>query len=167
MTGLVALLRSSITPVLEELIFRGCGLGEKELNHLSYAIQDGFCPTLRILDLSDNAMKTKGIIAIRRMLCKTYLPCLEVLDLSDNRLGDGGITELGNASDLKCLSQIKILYLCRNQISDEGASCIYLYIRNKLWSNLEQLFLDGTNNDSLINRQQLLQNITCSFAISR
>lgn len=153
MTGLVALLRSSIAPVLEELVFRGCGLGEKELNHLSYAIQDGFCPTLRILDLSDNSMKSKGIIAIRRMLCKNHLPCLEVLDLSDNRLGDDGITELGNASDIKCLSQVKTLYLCRNQISDEGASCIYLYVRNKLWSNLEQLFLDGRNNHMMRTRQ--------------
>lgn len=143
MIGLVSLLRNGLLPILEELDLKNCNLGEKELLHLSYACQDGYCQSLQKLNLSSNAMKRSGILAIRRMLCKDHLPRLEVLDISDNKLGNSGITELGTPSDLKLLDQIKALYLCHNHITDEGASCIYLYIRNHLWKNLEKLDLNG------------------------
>ena len=143
MIGLVALLRNNLLPVLEELHLKKCHLGEKELLHLNYAAQDGYCKTIRRLDLSSNGMKQTGIVAIRPMFCEVYLPLLEVLDLSDNKLGNNGITELGSAPDLKLLNQVKTLYLCHNQITDEGASCIYLSIRNRIWKNMEQLDLNG------------------------
>ena len=145
MVGLVCMMRSGTIPSLEELVLRGCCLGERELSHLSYAIQDGHGTHLRAIDLSDNAMKRDGVIVIRRMLSKEHLPNLETLDLSNNKLGDGGITELGNTSDLKCLDQVKTLHLCHNSIADEGASCIYLYVRTKVWSQIQQLYLDGRN----------------------
>ena len=83
---------------------------------------------------------------IRGMLCKEYLPNLCVLDLSDNHLGDQGVGEFGNGSDLNCMVQIKALDLCHNHITDEGASIIYLYIRNRQWRSLEHLYLDGSNS---------------------
>lgn len=152
MVGLVCMMRSGTVPVLEELILRGCALGERELSHLSYAIQDGYGMQLRNIDLSDNAMKRDGVIIVRRMLSKEHLPNLETLDLSNNKLGDAGITELGNTSDLKCLDQVKTLHLCHNNIADEGASCIYLYVRTKVWSQIQQLYLDGMHFN-MCNRQ--------------
>lgn len=143
MIGLVRMLREGTLPSLEELVLKECCLSEKELKHLSYCIQDGFCKNLRKLDLSSNHMKHKGIVIIRRMLCKQYLPHLEILILDNNRLGNQGIEELGNASHINCMTQVKKLHLSHNQITDEGASCIYLYIRNNQWKSVEQLFLDG------------------------
>ena len=82
MTALAVLLRNNIMPSLDELELRECGLNERELSHLSFAIQDGFASTLRRLDLSQNAIKSKGIQSIHRMLSAEFLPHLEILDLS-------------------------------------------------------------------------------------
>ena len=154
MVGLVCMMRSGTVPVLEELILRGCALGERELSHLSYAIQDGYGMQLRNIDLSDNAMKRDGVIIVRRMLSKEHLPNLETLDLSNNKLGDAGITELGNTSDLKCLDQVKTLHLCHNNIADEGASCIYL-----CGPRFSSSILTVCIPICVIGRQQLLQDI--------
>lgn len=142
--GLVRLIRGSCVPCLEDLVLQQCSLSEKELSHLSYCIQDGFCKELTQLNLSSNNIKRKGIIPLRQMVCKQYLPNLQILNLNNNKLGNDGIEELGNASDINCMTQIKKLYLCHNNITDEGASCIYLYIRNKQWKSVEHLFLDGS-----------------------
>lgn len=158
MTGLAVLLRSQTIPALQELGLRDCGLGDKELVHLSYTVQDGFAPNLQRLDLSSNSMKCRGIEVIHRMFSADYLPNLEFLDLSDNHIGNEGIRELGNGADLRCLAQVKVLHLCRNQITDEGASCIYLYVRNRFWRNIQQLFLDDNSFSkiSVIHLQSLV-----------
>lgn len=142
--ALVKLLRNECLPSLENLQLGDCGLSEKELYHLSYCIQDGYCKKLVELNLSSNKMKRKGVAAIQRMLCKESLPNLRVLNLSDNQLGNNGVEELSCVSSLNCMTQIQTLYLSHNHITDEGASVIYLFIRNKQWKSLEQLYLDGT-----------------------
>ena len=143
MVGLVQLLRENRIPYLEELSFHHCNLSERECEHLSYCIQDGYCSGLVKLDLSSNHLKWKSISIIRRMLCKQFLPHLSTLLLDDNQLGNKGIEELGNASDIDCLTQVRYLSLCHNHITDEGASCIYLYILNKQWKAVEELVLNG------------------------
>lgn len=82
--GLELFLTSQLVPGLQQLILSDCGLNRTRAR----LIADGKFDSLRILNLSCNAIGNDGAVAIAR---SPHLVGLRVLDLSYSQVGDEGI----------------------------------------------------------------------------
>ena len=117
-------------------------------------LESPFASKLEILDLKNNDLSDKAVIALSK---SENLKQLVSLNLSQNNISDAGAKALAQSNSL---GKLKKLDLNFNRIGDEGAFAI---AESPNFSSLESLKLGqnkiGTTGAQALNKSKILQNL--------
>ena len=92
-----------------QLNLEGINLGPSDMQYLTTKFD---LKNLRILDLNNNSMQSKGAF----YLSQNKFSCLEFLNISNNQICDEGVNYIANGS----FKRLNCLHLSNNSITSEG-----------------------------------------------
>ncbi|CAE7704159.1 Nlrc3 [Symbiodinium microadriaticum] len=137
--ALAGALISGATPLLEQLVLAGNGIGTIGARAIATALKQ--LPRLQDLHLARNALGSQGAVAISRALKLDHAPALEWLSLTENAIGDMGLQAL--SASVARMPRLEWLDLELNGITDIGASALGQALSQTAGLGLRELDMRG------------------------
>lgn len=137
--ALAGALISGATPLLEQLVLAGNGIGTIGARAIATALKQ--LPRLQDLHLARNALGSQGAVAISRALKLDHAPALEWLSLTENAIGDMGLQAL--SASVARMPRLEWLDLELNGITDIGASALGQALSQTVGLGLRELDMRG------------------------
>ncbi|CAE7748401.1 Nlrc3 [Symbiodinium sp. KB8] len=144
--ALAGALISGATPLLEQLVLAGNGIGTIGARAIATALKQ--LPRLQDLHLARNALGSQGAVAISRALKLDHAPALEWLSLTENAIGDMGLQAL--SASVARMPRLEWLDLELNGITDIGASALGQALSQTAGLGLRELDMRGNKAGGFI-----------------
>ena len=138
-TTIASILRSKNGNNLRELYIGNNRIGPKGIKNISLELLKN--TSLRVLDVSCNAIKSQGASALATALKNATESGLRTIDVSGNNLGPGGMKPFIDL--LSVDRRLEGLFACRNDIGEEGARLLHEALLVNY--TLKDLRLEGNN----------------------